>query len=308
MNFKNVTVAGAGVLGSQIAWQIAFRGFQVTVYDAFEKGLAGGKASHEAYARLFHDTRRASADAIEQAVGRLRYTTDLADAMRDADILSESVPENLEIKQAFYREAARHAPAKTVFTTNSSTMVPSQFAEFTGRPARFLALHFAAGVWDHNIGEVMGHAGTDPEVFQQVVDFAAAIGMVPIPIRKEQPGYVINTLVVPFLNAAAELLRNDVVDFESIDRTWMIGTGAPVGPCAIMDAIGMETVYNVMLLLAAQGDPNAPAKAAYFKTNFIDRNRLGSKTGAGFYSYPDPAFQRPGFLGEQAPVPATTTS
>ena len=296
MNSFRVAVAGAGVLGSQIAWQIAFRGFDVTVYDAFEKGLEGGKALHQQYARLFLDQRGATAAEIEQTFSRLSYTTELAAALRDADILSESVPEVFEIKQAFYRAAARLAPERTIFTTNSSTMVPSQFAACTGRPARFLALHFASGVWDHNIGEVMGHADTDPEVFQQVISFAAAIGMVPIPIHKEQPGYIINSLVVPFLNAATNLLLNEVADFESIDRTWMIGTGAPVGPCGIMDAIGMETICNVMQLLAAQGDPAAPAKAAYFKTNFIDRNRLGAKTGEGFYRYPDPSFQRPGFL------------
>ena len=298
MKFNKVTVAGAGVLGSQIAWQIAFRGFQVSVYDAFETGLESGKALHQQYAQLFQQQRGATAAEIEQTFARLSYTTDLAEAMRDADILSESVPENLEIKQAFYRDTARCAPAKTVFTTNTSTLLPSQFAESTGRPERFLALHFAAGVWQHNIGEVMGHAGTDPQVFQQVLDFAAAIGMVPIPIpiRKEQPGYVINSLVVPFLSAAADLLLNEVVDFESIDRTWMIGTGSPVGPCAIMDAIGMQTVVNVMKLLAAHGDPSAGAKAEYFQSNFIDKDKLGMKSGEGFYSYPDPAFLRPGFL------------
>ncbi len=296
MTIRNVTVAGAGVLGSQIAWQAAFRGFNVTVYDAFDKGLEVGRELHDRYARLFNDTRGVPAEQIDQTFSRLSYTTDLAEAVAEADITSESVPESLAIKQAFYGELGRLAPGRTIFTTNSSTMVPSQMAAYTGRPERFLALHFANIIWDHNIGEVMGHPDTDSDVFQQVIDFARGLGMVPIPIHKEQHGYIINSLLVPFLSAAQDLLVRGVTDHESIDRTWMIAMGSPFGPCGLMDTIGMETIMNVLQLRAAGGEPGIDERIAWFKKHFLDRHRLGVKTGEGFYSYPDPAFQQPDFL------------
>ena len=134
MKFSNVTIAGAGTLGSQIAWQTAFYGFNVTVFDAFEKGLEVGKAYHQKYAELFLKTRGASHDEIDQTISRLSYTTDLAEAVKDADIVSESIPENLEIKQSFYQELGKVAPEKTIFTTNSSTITPSEIVIAVDRP------------------------------------------------------------------------------------------------------------------------------------------------------------------------------
>ena len=109
-------------------------------------------------------------------------------------------------------------------------MLPSQFAESTGRPEKFLALHFANEIWKHNTAEIMGHPGTDKNVFNDIVAFSKAIGMVALPLQKEQPGYIVNSLLVPLLSAATNLLVNEVADAETIDKTWMVATGAPTGP------------------------------------------------------------------------------
>ena len=205
MTFTKITTAGAGTMGSQVAWQMAFHGKHVTVYDAIPAGLEKGKAFHREYAEHFIKQRGATRKQIDDTFARLTYTTDLAAAVRDADLISESVPESMAIKESFWREASRHAPARTVFTTNTSTLPPSALAGFVDRPQKFLALHFAIGVWDSNIGEVMGHPGTDPAVFERVLTFAEEIGLVPIPIRKEQNGYIINSLLVPWCTAALDL-------------------------------------------------------------------------------------------------------
>ena len=297
MKIKKVMIAGAGTLGSQIAWQTASHGFEVTVYDAFEKGLEQGKEFHKQFAALFMNERGVSKDEIEATFARLKYTTNLDEAAGEADLVSESVPEALEIKQKFYTELAKAAPEKTIFTTNTSSLLPSKFAEFTGRPEKFLALHFANGIWDANIGEVMPHAGTKPEYVDIVVQFAKDIGMVPVVIKKEQPAYILNTLLIPLLGAGLELLAKGVADAEDIDKTWMIGAQVKMGPCAIMDMIGLETVYHV-LEGQYQETKNAGLKALadYLKVNFIDKGWLGVKTGKGFYTYPEPAFQKPDFL------------
>jgi 3-hydroxyacyl-CoA dehydrogenase len=297
MNITHVTIAGAGTLGSQIAWQTAFHGFDVTVYDVVEKGLEAARVYHRQYAALFLESRGASRDQVDQAMARLSYTTDLAEAVKDADIVSESIPENIEAKRSFFKKLDKLAPEKTIFTTNSSTISPGEIAGAVDRPEKFLALHFANGIWDANVAEVMGHPGTDAVVFDQVVEFARAIGMVPVPLHKEHPGYVLNSLLIPFLSAAGSLFVKGVTDFESIDKTWMIATGGRMGPFGIMDIIGLQTIYDIELLLGNKLDDKAMlARAEFFKRNYIDRGKLGIKSGEGFYKYPDPAYSDPGFL------------
>ena len=131
----------------------------------------------------------------------------------------------------FWREASRYAPPHTVFTTNTSTLSPGPLAGFVDRPQRFLAFHFAIGVWAANIGEVIGHAGTEPAVFDRVLAFAAEIGLVPIPLREGHNAYIVNSLIVPSCTAAFDLLVRDVSEIDSVDRTWMIALQSGIGPC-----------------------------------------------------------------------------
>jgi 3-hydroxyacyl-CoA dehydrogenase len=299
MKIQNVTVAGGGTLGSQIAWQTAFHGFNVIVYDAFDQGLENSKSLHKQFADLFMNQRGATQKEIEDTFARLDYTTDLREAVKDADLISESVPENEEIKKSFYKNLSKVAPEKTLFTTNSSTTLPSNYAEVTGRPKKFCALHFANGIWDSNVGEVMGHPGTDKVVFDRVVEFAKEIGMVPIKIKKEQNGYVLNTLLVPLLNSALDLLVNEVSGIESIDKTWMISTKTPMGPGIIMDMVGMKTLYDINKLWGDKlNDKGFLSRAEYLKTNYVDKGNLGISSGEGFYKYPNPKFEDPNFLKE----------
>jgi 3-hydroxyacyl-CoA dehydrogenase len=297
MTFSRITTAGAGTMGSQVAWQMAFHGKHVTVYDAIPAGLEKGRAFHREYAEHFIKQRGATRKQIDDTFARLIYTTDLAAAARDADLISESVPESMAIKESFWREASRHAPARTVFTTNTSTLAPGALAGFVDRPRRFLALHLAIGVWDANIGEVMGHPGTDPAVFEDLLTFAGEIGLVPIPIRKEQNGYIINSLIVPWCTAALDLLVRGVSDFESIDRTWMITLHSSMGPCGMMDRMGLGVVYDVAKLIGeTTSNTQAIDSARYIEEHFIQKGRLGVASGQGFYSYPNPAFALPGFI------------
>jgi 3-hydroxybutyryl-CoA dehydrogenase len=297
MSFSRITTAGAGTMGSQVAWQMAFHGKHVVVYDAVPEGLQKGKALHREYAEHFLDRRSATREQIDGTFARLSYTTDLAAAVRDADLISESVPESLSIKESFWREASRHAPHSTVFTTNSSTLPPSALAGFVDRPQRFLALHFAIGVWDSNIGEVMGHPGTDAAVFDRLLEFAEEIGLVAIPVRKEQGGYIVNSLLVPWCTAALDLLTRGVSDFQSIDRTWMITLQSGIGPFGMMDRMGLGVVYHVAKLIS-DTTQNAKAReaAGYLDRNLIQKGHLGVTTRQGFYTYPDPAFEQPDFI------------
>ncbi|GIO24211.1 hypothetical protein J11TS1_27920 [Oceanobacillus sp. J11TS1] len=208
----------------------------------------------------------------------------------------EAVPENEEIKLDFYKKLAEVAPEKTVFASNSSTMLPSQFAETTGRPSKFLMLHFANEIWKNNTAEIMKHEGTDMKVFDDVVEFAKQIGMVALPIYKEQPGYILNSLLVPFLNAGEDLLVNGVADPETIDKTWMVAMGAPKGPFGTLDWIGLRTPYNLAVGKAKAGNKEAEKFAKLLKEEYLDKGKFGIESGEGFYKYPNPAFEDPDFL------------
>lgn len=297
MAYKNVTVAGSGVLGYQIAFQAAYHGFKVTVYDINDEVLERAKSKFEWMSKAFRKDLRATQEQLDKAFDNLSYTSDLAEALKDADLMIEAIPEIPEVKIAFYEKIAKLAPEKTIFATNTSTLLPSQFAESTGRPAQFLALHFANKIWMHNVAEIMGHPGTDSKVFDEVVAFATNIGMVPMPLDKEQPGYIMNSLLAPFIDAGLQLLAKEVADPHTIDKTWMIVTGAPVGPFGILDTIGITTAYNITKMSAEATQNPARFKAVkYLKEQLIDQNKLGAATGEGFYTYPNPAYMSPDFL------------
>lgn len=293
---KNITIAGGGTLGSQVAWQTAFSGFEVIVYDAFEKGIEACKKSHDKYDGIYRQTLKATELDIKKTRDRISYTTDLSEAIKNADLLSESVPEDPKIKMEFYEKVSKLAPEKTIFTTNSSTLLPSDFVEAVDRPEKFLALHFANLIWINNIGELMAHKGTDPKYMNVVKQFARDIGMVPVVLKKERNGYILNSILGPMLTSAMELVQRGVADYEDVDRTMMV-SGFESGPFKILDVIGLETAYNVEIYWGNRlKDKQRLANAAYIKENYIDKGKLGIKTGEGFYKYPNPKFKDPEFL------------
>lgn len=297
MGFTNITVAGSGVLGSQIAFQTAYKGFNVSIYDITDEALNNAKERINKLKEYYKADLQATDADLDAAFARISFNSDLSKAVESADLVIEAIPEVVSIKTDFYTQLGEVAPEKTVFATNSSTLLPSQFAEATGRPEKFLALHFANEIWKNNTAEVMKHSGTDETVFNDVLTFAAAIGMVPLPLYKEQPGYILNSLLVPFLDAAQTLLAKEVADVETIDKTWMIATGAPLGPFAILDIVGVTTAYHIVSAKAkATGSPEAQKVADMMKENYIDKGKLGRETGEGFYKYPNPAFAHPDFL------------
>lgn len=311
MDIKNVVVAGGGVLGSQIAFQSAYKGFNVKVWlrsegsidrakpkferwkNVYLQTLEAMKTNPAAYARGLADSPELSDEQIEalkaqveKAAESIVLTTSYDEAFGDADLVIEAIAEEPKQKIELYTEMQKHLPEHTIVCTNSSTMLPSQFAEYTGRPEKYLALHFANEIWKNNTAEVMGHLGTDPAAYEQVAEFAGKIGMIPLRLKKEQPGYILNSMLVPFLTAAESLLANGVADPETIDKTWMLATGAPVGPFRILDIVGLVTAYNIVVMNPQASDPETtPGKIAATLKKYIDEGKTGVNAGEGFYKY-----------------------
>lgn len=311
MKFKNIVVAGGGVLGSQIAFQTAFKGFNVKVWlrsegsikrakpkfdrleEIYLKTLEAMKTNPAAYARGLSDSKELSNEEIDTLKDRvtkahesIQLVTSYEEAFKDADLVIEAIAEIPEEKIEFYSEMAKYLPEDSVVVTNSSTLLPSTFANHTGRPEKYLALHFANEIWRNNTAEVMGHPGTEQKYFDQVVEFASAIGMVPLKLNKEQPGYLLNSMLVPFLQSAQRLLANDVSDHETIDKTWRLATGAPLGPFQILDVVGLTTAYNISSMTPGSEDPTSESgKVLAMLKKYIDEGKTGVNAGEGFYKY-----------------------
>lgn len=280
-DITNVTVLGAGVLGSQIAFQTAVHGFVVTCYDVDQDAVSAARQRLETLAVTYEAEVPVAAGRTAELLAGLTVTDDLAGAVKDADLVIEAAPELPDVKQALYGSLSGLLPDRTILATNSSTLLPSDLVGSTDRPDRFLALHFANRIWQLNTAEVMGTGHTDPAVFDRVVAFAEEIGMVPIPMHKEKAGYVINSLLVPFLIAAGELAAGEYASPADVDKVWRIGTGAPLGPFQLLDIIGMTTPYNIMV----NGDETMQKIAAWLKRDYIDQGKLGVATGEGVYAY-----------------------
>ncbi len=311
MNIKNVVVAGGGVLGSQIAFQAAYKGFNVKVWLRMESSIGRAKPKFERVEKIYLETLQAMKTKLQaycrgladnpkltkaqiddliknaaHAMDQIEFTLSHEEAAKDADLVIEAIAENPTEKVEFYQAMAKYLPESAIIVTNSSTMLPSAFAESTGRPEKYLALHFANEIWRNNTAEVMGHAGTSPEAYKEVVEFAEALGMIPLQLKKEQPGYILNSLLVPFLNSAQALLATGVADPETIDKTWQLGTGAPLGPFRILDIVGLTTAYNIVIMNPEAKDPETvPGKIAALLKEYIDAGKTGINAGEGFYKY-----------------------
>lgn len=270
MAIEKVVVAGGGVLGSQIAFQTAYCGFDVTiwlrsegsigrtqpkidsVYKSYIEAIEGMADGSGAWCAGIADSnapfnKEACLAKVEQAYKNLKLELDMAKAVSDADLVIESMSEDPKAKIDVYQKLAPLLPEKSLLASNSSTLLPSQFAKFTGRPEKYGSLHFANSIWKNNTAEVMGHDGTSKETFEKLMEFANQIRMIALPVRKEKSGYLLNSMLVPFLLSGLDLWASGVSDPKSIDIAWEHGTGAPKGPFRIIDTVGLPTAYNIVL-------------------------------------------------------------
>ncbi len=319
MEFGKVVVVGGGVLGTQIALMSAYTGHDTTIWLRSEgsvgrtqpkiqhyedamladleaaKKLIGNPMGGFLYPRGLiakwegmapEEIDRLAAQARERFRSLLHISLNMAEALKGADVVIESMSENPQAKVEIYEKMRELLDENTLLLTNTSTLLPSMFAEHTGRPDRYLALHFANSIWKNNTAEVMGHAGTSPESYRKAVKFAQELQMVPLQLHKEQPGYILNSLLVPFLNAAEMLWAEGVSDPETIDKTWQLGTGAPVGPFKILDIVGLETAYNIVSLNPeSKKEGSTMQRIASLLKEKIDKGEKGINAGKGFYTY-----------------------
>lgn len=318
MKYQKVVVAGGGVLGSQIAFQTAYSGADVTIWLRSEGSIGRTQPKIDKLRQTYIDAIEGMADGsgdwcagiadsenfdkeaclakVEKAYETLKLELDMAKAVENADLVIESMAENEKDKIAFYQKLAPILPEKTVLATNSSTLLPSMFVKYTGRPAKYLSLHFANSIWKNNTAEVMAQDQTDKKYFNEVLEFANDIRMIGLPVHKEKSGYLLNSMLVPFLLSGLDLYVSGVSDPKSIDIAWTRGTGAPKGPFQIFDTVGLNTAYNIVKqyqsvpglfspILKKMMMPYNFKKMEKVLKEYIDAGKLGMSSGEGFYKY-----------------------
>jgi 3-hydroxybutyryl-CoA dehydrogenase len=291
MQIKNITIIGTGNLGSRIGLQAAISGYKVIFYDISDSAIGRAKVVIDKIISQLIKSGVLTDDLKQTALSRINYTIDLNSALADCDFISESVTEELAIKEKVWKQIGELAPAKTIFTTNTSYLLPSQLATISGRPENFCAFHFH-DVFYARVVDIMPHPTTNPSLIPVLQELGKALNQVPVIVKKESPGYIFNFMLMAVLGAAGRLKTKDIASIEDIDRSWMVNFHMPTGPFGILDNIGLDTAWHVV---KERDDVPSQAFAKLLK-EYIDAGKLGEKTGEGFYKYPKPAYRDADFL------------
>ena len=301
MNESEIThvgIVGAGTMGARIACQCVLCGKEVYLYDVAPQALdraaeqIRGWLARQAADRATRETGEATA---KKALSRLHPCASLEECVANVELVLENVPENLELKRQVFAEIDRLAPPHVIIGTNSSSIPPSRIASATNRPDKFYNANFSTPAV-----EVMGHAGTNEETLAAVEAFLTSIEMVPLRVKREIMGYALNRTWRAVKRETLHLVAGGYVDFEDLDRGWMLNFGSPWGPFGLMDIIGLDVVRDIeMQYYLDSGDERDRPPA--FLDEWIAQRRLDVKSGHGFYTHPDPEYERPGWLRKEPP-------
>ncbi len=297
MKIKNVAVIGTGMLGTQIAIQSASHQYKITAYDpdtvSFQRILGRLKI------RMQNASRKPTLPwpQMQKAAKLVKHCVSLKDAVAQADLVIEAVPEDLAFKRKVWKQLDRLAPQKAILATNSSSIPVSRIETATARPEKCLNIHFYGLDQGRTIVDVMGGPKTPRSIIKTGKEWVESIGCVPLTVKKEILGFCFNRVWRAIKKEVLYMWAGGYVDFRDIDRGWMIWTGMSPGPFGLMDGIGLDVVYDIeMVYYRESRDPkDRPPQAL---KAMVKRGNLGVKTGKGFYTYPDPEFRRPGFLGK----------
>ena len=297
---KRLAVIGAGTMGRQIALQCARYGFPVALYDLAAGVLAEAENWQRGVVEEWVASGALSAVAASRVFDHMRYERQLEEALRDADLAIEAAPERIALKREVFAQLDRLLRADAIIASNSSSIRVSALESATERPERVANLHFYLPVWDSPMVEVGGGSRTLPDVLDALTDFARAIRILPLRVKKESTGFVFNRVWRAVKKEVMRVADSGVAGIEDIDRAWMIKFGREKPPpFAQMDRIGLDVIRDIELRYAAEsGDPDDLPKPML--TERVERGDLGVKSGRGFYAYPDPAWARPDFLEPDA--------
>ena len=282
MNIDSVGVLGAGQMGNGIAQVAACAGFQVTMVDIKQEYVDKGLAAIErSLGKLVAKQRMSEQDAAS-ALARVSISTDKS-AVADSDLVVEAIPEIPDLKFSTFAELDGICKPSTILASNTSSISINEIAAATSRPERVIGMHFMNPVPIMKLVEIINGSETASEVSDAVVAAAEKMGKVAL-CCNDSPGFISNRLLCPMLNEAILALQDGVAEVEAIDGIMKLGMNHPIGPLALSDLIGLDTVLHIMNVLQEGfgDDKYAPAKLL---EEMVADGKLGRKSGQGFYDY-----------------------
>lgn len=283
-NIKQVSVIGAGQMGQQIAMQCALSGHRTSLYDVNEQAL---QEAHDQLQSVLDDwilKGKITEGDAERAFENVNLSNNLADTVGEADLVIEAIVEDLTVKRELFLELEQYSPDRTIFATNSSTIVSSKLAEVTNRPEKILNMHFFNPPLVMELVEVVRHEKTSDETVETVVDFCQSINRTGVVIEKEIFGFIANRILMAITKEALHLYEGGYANYESIDFIVKKALGHPLGPFELMDLSGLDIAYAVSELHHKETgkEEDKPSKAI---KNKLAKGHLGRKTGRGWYDY-----------------------
>ena len=285
MKIKKIAVLGAGLMGHGIAQVVAqVAKYDVSLRDVKQEFLDKGMTMIQSSLQKFVDKEQISEEEKSETLDRIHPIVDLKEAVADADLIVEAVPEKVEIKKRVFVETGKYAKKDAIMASNTSSMSITLLASATRRPEKFCGMHFFNPPQLMRLVEVIRGAETSEETVYAVVEAAKKMGKEPVVVKKDSPGFVVNRILIPALNEALYLVWEGVADRDEIDRAIRLGLNWPMGPLKLLDHVGLDTTLAILEVFQRElGD--LKYKPCPLLTQMVKAGLLGRKNGKGFYDW-----------------------
>lgn len=282
---NKVAIIGGGYMGTQVAVQCALSGISTFVYIRNEKSKERFNGYVTRFQTMLRNTNKYKEEKLLGINQNITASLSFEDVVSDADIIIEAIIEDVEAKKRVFRRINSFCGNDAIIASNTSTFVPSMFTECMKRPENFACIHFHTYVWTSSVVEVMPHDGTSEETMKKLKKFASRIGQVPLMMKKESANYVFNAIMMEINRVVLSLVSNGVSDIREIDMAWRGIMKISNGPFAIMDMVGLDTIYEINNYWAEQLNDEQLKRNSELLQTYVEAGKLGIKTGEGFYKY-----------------------